>query len=140
MGREDRSINRRKLLSTVAPAALVLSGVAAAAPVTVNPDAQLLGLCAEYEALYHEIDAANVGATLATEDGIYEAMTGRRDEQDAIIPAIVAAPPTTPAGFAAVVGLLVLREPWSIESSQAEDTDAWLRLALYRGILGRNAA
>ena len=132
-------MNRRKLLSTVAPAALALSGVAVATPATVNPDATLIGLCARFEALYHEIDAANVGATLATEDRIYEAMSGRRDEQDAIVAAIVAAPPITPAGFAAVVNLLVLREPWIIEKSRVEVTNEWLILALFRGILGRDA-
>ena len=133
-------MNRRKLLSTVAPAALALSGVAAAASVTVNPDAGLLALCAEYETLERKIVAANAGSTLATEDRIYEAMSGTRDRQDAIVEAIVAAPPTTPAGFAAVVKLLVIWNPRLMEDSPTQDTSERLTRALCRGIAGREPA
>ena len=80
-------MNRRQLLATVAPAALAVSGVAVAAPAAINPDAGLLALCAEYEALERRIVAANKGATLDTEDSIYEAMTGPRERQDAIVDA-----------------------------------------------------
>ncbi len=132
-------MNRRKLLSTVAPAALALSGVAAAASVTVNPDAELLALCAEYEALECKIIAANVGSTLATEDRIFEAMSGTRDRQDAIVDVIVAAPPTTPAGFAAVVRLLVIWNPDLLKDKSTQDTSERLTQALCRGIAGRGA-
>ena len=133
-------MNRRQLLATVAPAALAVSGVAVAAPAAINPDAGLLALCAEYEALERRIVAANKGATLDTEDSIYEAMTGPRERQDAIVDAILATPPTTPAGFVAVVKLLVIWHPRLLEHDRELDTTERLHLALYRGIMGRAAA
>lgn len=133
-------MKRRRLLSTVPPAALALSGVAAAAPAAINPDAGLLALCAEYETLERKIVAANAGAILDTEDSIYEAMTGPRERQDAIVEAILAAPPRTPAGFAAVVKLLVIWHPRLLEHDRELDTTELLHLALYRGIMGRAGA
>ena len=140
MGRENRSINRRKLLSTVAPAALALSGVAAAAPVTVNPDAQLLGLCAEHEALYHKADAA-----LAKNDDEQEradAITNAiYDEQSIIVVAITACRPTTPAGFVALAQVATMANPMLIDAPWPLDDDGGKVLrVLLCGILGRNAA
>lgn len=43
-------MNRRKLLTAAAPAALALSGAAIAAPSAHNPDAELIALCARYVA------------------------------------------------------------------------------------------
>ena len=133
-------MNRRKLLSTVAPAALAVSGVAAAAPVPVNPDAALLAICAEYEALDCEVVAANHDATIETEGAIKVAMRGREDRMDAIVQTILAAPPRTPAGFAAVVKLLMLWDYQLLERDPELDTIERLRLALFLGILGRTGA
>ena len=107
---------------------------------TVNPDAELLALCAEYEALECKIVAANVGCILANEDHIYAELSKPRDRQEAIIEAIVAAPPATPAGFAAVVDLLVIWNPQLMEANPALDTIERLTQTLCRGILGRAAA
>ena len=53
-------MNRRKLLTAAAPAALMLSGAAPAAPMVTNSDAKLLALCAEFHRLHAEgADEAN---------------------------------------------------------------------------------
>lgn len=131
-------MNRRKLLSTVAPAALALSGVAAAAA-TVSPDAKLLALCAEYEAL----DRKSIAA-LAKDDSEQEradAITNAiYDEQSVIVAAITACRPTTPAAFAALAKVAAMANPILIDDPLAhgDDGEKVLRVLLC-GILGRTA-
>ena len=133
-------MNRRKLLSTVAPAALALSGVAAAASVTVNPDAGLLALCAEYEAL----DRKSVAA-LAKDDEEQEradAITNAiHDEQSAIVAGITACRPTTPAAFVALAKVATIANPMLIDDPLAhgDHSEKALRVLLC-GILGREPA
>lgn len=133
-------MNRRDLLAAAPPAALALSGVAVAAPATVNPDAALISLCAKFEALERKAEAA-----LATNDEEQDRADAIAEtihqEQAPIVAAITACRPTTLAGFTALAGIAMLWRPELIEASPAQgDTGERLIAALVRGLTGGAAA
>lgn len=132
-------MKRRNLLSAVPPAALALSGAAAAAPAPINPDAKLLGLCAEFAALERKMDATFVGdTTFADEDRAEEIRGVIRAEEVPIVAAIVACRPTTFAGFTALASSAALRNPELIYGSSTQgDTSERLIRVLLRAMLGR---
>ncbi len=134
--------SRRWLLAAATPAVLMLSGVTVAAPATINPDAALIGLCAEFEALERKIEATFGGiAAIADDDSADAATEALRVEQDPIIDAITACRPTTLAGFTALAGIAMLWRPELIEASPAQgDTGERLIAALVRGLTGGAAA
>ncbi len=140
MATHTHTTSRRSLLSAVSPTALLLSGVAVAAPAAVNPDAELIGLCAEFEALHRKADAA-----LAKDDAEQERADVITDaiyhEQAPIVAAITACRPTTPAGFTALANVAALANPMLIDGppTWGDYSERALRVLL-RGILGRVAA
>ncbi len=134
--------SRRSLLAT-APAALALSGAAAAAPAPANPDAELIALCAQLDALEYEFLATNFSAMPNTLEGDHaEAEQDRiADAQAPIVDAICARPPQTPAGAVAVAHSLAL---WDAElfreGGPGRYTNERLVLTLVRGLTGRAGA
>ncbi len=133
-------MNRRDLLAAAPPAALALSGVAVAAPATVNPDAALISLCAKFEALERKAEAA-----LATNDEEQDRADAIAEtihqEQAPIVAAITACRPTTLAGFTALANIAVLWSPELIRVSPIQgDTGERLLQVMLRGMTGRVAA
>jgi len=136
-------MNRRKLLT--APAALALSSTAAGAvqAAAPSPDADLIALCAQLDALEREFLATDFGAMPNTPAGDHaEAEQDRiSDVQAPIVDAICARPPQTPAGAVAVAHSLAL---WDAElfreGGPDRSTDKRLVAVLVRGLMGRAAA
>jgi hypothetical protein len=62
-------MNRRNMLAAAAPVVLALAGAAAAAPAALNPDAELMALCASFHRLQSEgTDETNPDWEKATAD------------------------------------------------------------------------
>ncbi len=135
----DTSTTSRRRLLAAAPV-LALPGAALAASAGSDPDAVLLGLCAEFGALEHkyiaslakndeEQDRAN-----AICDAIYR-------EQAPIVAAITACHPTTLAGFTALANIVVVVDPMLVDFVPTDGCygDRLLRVML-RGMVGRAAA
>ena len=132
--------SRRKLLAA-APAALALSG-AAAAPAAPNPDADLIAYCAAFDALEHKLSDAFADITTDAEQDAADAITvAVGEEQAPILDAICARPPSTPAGAAAVAHSLAL---WDTELFRAGEAfrvpGERLVAVLVRGLMGSAAA
>ncbi len=137
--------SRRSLLAT-APAAMVLAGagiagsVQAAAP---GPDAELIALCAQLDALEHEFLATDFGAMPNTPEGDHAEAEQERiaDAQAPIVDAICARPPQTPAGAVVVAHSLALcdAELFRMGGPDGYANDR-LIAALVRGLTGRAAA
>ncbi len=60
---DTSTTSRRRLLAAAPPAVLALYSTAFAAPTTSNPDAELIGLCAAFDALERKIDALFEGVS-----------------------------------------------------------------------------
>lgn len=140
MTEHAHTTSRRNLLATATPAVLVLSGVAVAAPATINPDAKLVALCSEFEALERKAVVA-----LSTNDEDQDRADAVAEaiyrEQAPIVAAITACPPTTLAGFTALASTAVLWRPELIEASSTQgDTGERLIWALLCGMTGRATA
>jgi len=60
---DTSTTSRRRLLAAAPPAVLALSGAAVAAPAAHNPDVELIGLCADFDALERRIDALFEGVS-----------------------------------------------------------------------------
>ncbi len=131
--------SRRQLLAS-APTALALSGAAVAAPSTINSDAALIALCAEFEALEHKAIAAF--ATTDEEQDHADAVADTIDhEQAPIVTAITACRPTTLAGFTALANIAVLWNPELIKVSATQGcTGERLIQVVLRGLTGRATA
>ena len=131
---------RRDLLTILPPAALALSGVATAAPATINPDACLIALCAQFEALEHKAIAS-----LAKDDSEQERADAIAavidEEQDTIAAAIVACNPVSLEGFVALASIVVLTDPELMDCSFDEClySNRMLRTLLC-GLTGRAGA
>ena len=130
--------SRRRLLA--AAPFLALPGAALAASAGSDPDAVLLGLCAEFEALEHKFIAslAKNNKEQDRADAICDAIY---HEQAPIVTAITACCPTTLAGFTALANIVVLLNPELIKISPTQGcTDERLLQVMLRGMMGRAAA
>jgi len=132
-------MNRRKLLFT-APAAVVLAGTDVAAAHAVQPDADLIALCAEFEALERRLTAslAKNNEEQHRADAICDAIW---HEQAPIVAAITACCPTTLAGFTALANVAVMVNPMLVDFAPTDGCygDRLLQVML-RGMTGRAAA
>ena len=135
---------RRKFLSATGPVALALAGAPAVAAVHVtapsapDPDARLIALCGEFDALEHKLRAAFTDITTAADQDRADAMAGTvSDDQAPILDAITALRPSTLAGFKALAGSLVLWDTELLKSDPTEGyTDERLALVLVRSLVG----
>jgi len=133
-------MNRRKLLAAVpALTALGCAGAAAAAPVA---DAELIRLCAEFDALEHKLQASYEGiVTDAGWDAADVVADAVREEQAPILDAITACRPSTLAGFTALAGSLALWDNELLKGDPMQGcTNDRLALVLFRGMIGRAVA
>jgi hypothetical protein len=133
---------RRHLLSA-APAVMVLAGIGgavqAAAP---GPDAELIALCAQLDALEHEFLATDFDAMPNTPAGDHaEAEQDRiADAQAPIVDAICARPPQTPSGAVVVAHSLALADADLFRRGGPDGyPNDRLIAALVRGLTGRAA-
>ncbi len=132
--------SRRWLLAAATPAVLVLSGVAVAAPATINPDAELIALCAEFEVLERKAVVA-LATNNEDQDRADAAAEAIDREQAPIVAAITACRPTTLAGFTALANIVVLLNLELIKISPTQGcTDERLLQVMLRGMTGRAAA
>ena len=132
--------SRRWLLAAATPAVLVLSGVAVAAPATINRDAELIDLCAEFEVLERKAVAA-LATNNEDQDRADAAAEAIDREQAPIVDAITACRPTTLAGFTALANIVVLLNLELIKISPTQGcTDERLLQVMLRGMTGRAAA
>ena len=132
--------SRRKLLNA-APAALVLAGAGIGTTVAAHaaqPDAELIGLCASFDALERKLQAAYVGVTTAADSARADAVAEKvADEQAPILDAITALRPSTLAGFQALAVSLALWDTELLKGDAMQGcTDERLMLALIRGMVG----
>ena len=133
-------MNRRGLLATVpALTALGCAGAAAAAPVV---DAELIRLCAAFDALEHKLQASYEG--IVTDAG-WEAAdvvaSVVREDQAPILDAITACRPSTLVGFTALAGSLALWDNELLKGDPMQGcTNDRLALVLFRGMIGRAVA
>lgn len=142
---DPRNPRRRAVLTgTAAVAAALASGtIAPAGAAPASPDAALIALCAQFDALEREYLATDFAADYGTPAA--DAAEAERERiagaQDPIIDAICASPPCTPAGAVAVARSLAL---WDAEllkkSGKGHCTDDRLLAALVRGLTGSAAA
>ena len=98
---ETPSPTRRTLLAGVAGAAATLA-VIAPAPASENPDAELLDLLAQFDALERQIFPGDpLPETIEAEDKRDRAVAPLRARQDALLSRICTMRATTPAGWQA---------------------------------------
>ncbi len=135
--------SRRSLLAAAGPAALVLGGAAAAAPAVSSPDAELIALCAQLDALEHEFLATDFDAIPNTPAGDHaEAEQDRiADAQAPIVNAICARLPVTHEGVVSVARSLALADADLFRRGGPDGyPNDRLIAALVRGLIGRAAA
>ena len=133
--------SRRSLLNAAVPAAMMLTGAGigtAVAAHAVQPDAELIALCADFDVLERKLQAAYIGVTTAAESARADAVAERvADEQAPILDAITACRPSTLAGFKALAVSLAL---WDTELLKGDPmqgcTDERLMLTLVRSMVG----
>ncbi len=130
--------SRRRLLAT-APV-LALPGAALAASAGSDPDAVLLGLCAEFEALEHKY-IASLAKNDEEQDRANVICNAIYHEQAPIVAAIIACRPTTLAGFTALANIVVVVDPMLVDFVPTDGCygDRLLQVML-RGMVGRAAA
>lgn len=141
MAEHANTTSRRRLLAA-APATLALSG-AAFASAAPNPDAELIGLCAQLDTLEQEFLATDFGALPNTPEGAHaEAEQDRLlAAQEPIVDAICNLPCTTHEGAIAVARSLALWDAEFFKRGGPDDyTNNRLIVALVRGLIGRAAA
>ncbi len=139
--RQSGGVTSRRQLLNVAPAALVLASAGIGTAVAVRasqPDAELVALCAAFDALEHKLQAAYVGVETAADSDRADAVAERvADEQAPILDAITACRPSTLAGFKALAGSLALWDTELLKSDPMQGcTDERLMLTLVRSMVG----
>ena len=139
MAKHTHTTSRRRLLAA-APAALALPCAAHAASAGSDPDAVLLGLCAEFEALEHEY-IASLAKNDEEQDRADAICNAIYREQAPIVAAITACRPTTLAGFTALANLAMMVDPILVDFVPTHGCygDRLLQVML-RGMVGRAAA
>lgn len=129
----------RRALAGGAVLALLGATVATAAIPEANPDAELLRLCAEFDALERRVQAALNGAITIEEDEHAEKLAQAHGvEQKPLLNRMCALPCTTAAGAAALAASLLLWEGGEVqlEDDLHANTNERLLSALLRGVLG----
>ena len=133
-------VARRRLLATAAGLAAALAPAAALAAAS-SPDAELIRLCGEFDALQRRILALYPeGATPIEDDNERaEAIAPLSDAQDELLDRICALRATTPAGIKARAKTLVLFVPDKAECADDEGgyVDERMIAALLRDLVGR---
>ena len=136
--------SRRSLLSCLAPAALVLASTGAkVAAHVVQPDAELIALCAEMDTMEHRIDAMFDGVM---SDMSFEAADAAaciiEMDQRRLLDRICALTPATDEGCSAVARSLALLAPdYGLPNVYVTACiDERLANLLARGMMGRAAA
>lgn len=144
MAEHTHTTSRRRLLAA-APAALALSGTAAGAvqAAAPHPDAELIALCAQLDALEHEFLATDFDAMPNTPAGDHaEAEQDRISAaQRPIVNAICARLPITHEGVVGVARSLALGDADLFRRGGPDGyPNDRLIAALVRGLIGRAAA
>ena len=127
---------RRTLLSA---AVLGLAPATVAAP-QANPDAEVIRLCAEFDALERRHQATcGTAQTMEEEERAEPVLEAIREQQEPLLQRICSMSPTTTAGAASVAASLLLWDgQLSIEEDDPDaDTGKRLLVALLRGLVGR---
>ncbi len=134
--------SRRRLLAAATPAVLALSGAAVAAPTAHNPDAELIGLCADFDALERKIDALFEGVSALEFDVADAAACVIEVDQRRLLDSICALTPATDEGCKAVARSLALLSPdyGDPAAYPAATMDERLVNTLARGMMGRAGA
>jgi len=140
MAEHAHTTSRRRLLAA-APAALALSG-AAAAPAAHNPDAELVALCADFDALERRIDALFEGVSALEFEAADAAACVIEVDQRQVLDRICALTPVTYEGCKAVARSLALLSPdYGLPNVYvAACMDERLANTLARGMMERAAA
>lgn len=144
VGGPSAARRRAVLTGTAAVAAALASGVTAPAEATPpSPDAELIALCAQLDALEREYLATDFAANYGTPaDDAAEAERERiAGAQEPIVDAICATPPCTPAGAVAIARSLALWDADLLQKGgKGHCTDDRLLATLVRGLTGSAAA
>ena len=133
--------SRRRLLA--AAPALVLPGAAVAAGAASNPDAELVGLCADLDAIERRTDAlfdhARSGLTFEEADAAAQVI---EVDQFPLVGRVCALTPATDEGLMAVARSLALLSPdYGDPDLYARGTmDERLAHVIVRGMMGRAGA
>ncbi len=142
-GRIDTSTtSRRRLLAAATPAVLALSGAAVAAPTAHNPDAELIGLCADFDALERRIDALFEGVSALEFDAADAVASVIEVDQRRLLDRICTLTPSTDEGCKALAQSVVLLSPdYADPALPVMGTmDERLANTLVRGMMGRAVA
>ncbi len=139
---DTSTTSRRRLLAAAPPAVLALSSTAFAAPIASNPDAELIGLCADFDALERRIDALFEGASALEFDAADATACVIEVDQRQVLDRICALTPATDEGCRAVARSLALLAPdYGLPSVYVTACmDERLANLLARGMMGRAAA
>jgi hypothetical protein len=142
---DTSTTSRRRLLAAAPPAVLALSSTAFAAPATINPDAELIGLCAKFEVLERKVEAAFASLTIESTDAEEADANAINDaihhEQAPIVAAITARRPATLVGFTALANIAVMINPMLVDGAPTDgDYSNRLIRVMLRGMTGRAAA
>jgi len=129
-------------VAATASAAVMASIESATGAPSVSSDAELIGLCAVFDALEHKLQASYEGiVTDAGWDAADVVADAVREEQAPILDAITACRPSTLAGFTALAGSLALWDTELLEGDPMQGcTNDRLALVLFRGMIGRAVA
>lgn len=130
----------RRSLIAAAPAAVLLAG-AAAAPAAANPDAELIGLCADFDVLERRIDALFDDVSAHTFEAADAAACVIEVDQHRLLNRICALTPSTDEGCKTVARSLALLAPDYADPAHPVmgTMDERLANTLARGMMGRVA-
>lgn len=131
---------RRALLTgNAAAVAAMATGVAVSAgAVPANPDAELIALCAEFDALEWRIDALFEGVSALAFEAADAAACVVEVDQRRLLDRICVVVPATDAGCLAVARSLALLSPDYADVPSPQPTmDERLASVLLRGMIGR---
>jgi hypothetical protein len=140
------SINRLRralLTGSAAAVATMATGVAVSAgTASASPDAELVGLCAEFDALERRIDALFEGVSALDFDAADAAACVIEVDQRRVLDRICTLTPTTDEGCRAVArSLAVLAPDYGLPNVYVSATmDERLANLLARGMMGRAGA
>ncbi len=136
---DTSTTSRRRLLAAATPAVLALSGAAVAAPAAHNLDAELIGLCADFDALERRIDALFEGVSALAFEAADAAACVIEVDQRRVLDRICALTPSTDEGCRTVARSLALLAPdYGLPSVYVTATmDERLANLLARGMMGR---